>query len=70
MTTRDWIEIAFTLIGAANVYVLLLVRYEVSKLKNELSDRFVNKEEFDRFTDTLFSFMGAKPLSHGRRVGK
>jgi hypothetical protein len=66
MTTRDWIEVVFTLLAAGNVYIMLVVRYEVLKSLTKLEDKFLSKEDFDRFTDTLYLFIGAKPISHRR----
>lgn len=62
MSIRDWIETGFALIGAANIYIILLVRYEVGKM----SEKFLTKEDFDKFTTVLFQFMGATPISHRR----
>jgi hypothetical protein len=63
MTTRDYIEIAFTLIGVANVWVLMLIKIQIAGLKEHVSQNYVSKTDFDTFTETMFRFMNITPLS-------
>lgn len=70
MNIKEWIELILAVVvplgTIANSFVVLLVKYEVAKLKNEIGEKFLSKEDFTRYTATVLNAVGASPVSHRR----
>lgn len=70
MTTAEIIGIAMAIIGgalgAANVYIMLLIKLEVGQLRQDMSDKFLSKEDFH---DTMKMLVENPILKFRRRQG-